>query len=51
MVTKEMKELLEQISDLCCQASDEIFEDENTKEILKACDKLRDLIDGYLEIE
>lgn len=51
MVTREMKELLEQISGLCYQASNEVFEDVDTKNILKTCDKLQELIDRYLEYE
>lgn len=43
------KELLQKIADLCYQASEEICENEETKEILIACDKLQTLIDDYLE--
>lgn len=43
------RELLQKIADLCYQASEEIFENEETKEILLACDKLQILIDCYLE--
>lgn len=41
-------DLLKRIADLCCQASEEIFEDDRTMEILNTCDKLQDLIDEYL---
>lgn len=43
------KELLQKISDLCYQASEEICENEETKEILMVCDQLQTLIDDYLE--
>lgn len=39
------KDLLRQIADLCAIASETIFEDEKTAEILNACDNLVDLID------
>lgn len=42
--------LLKRIADLCYQASEEIFENERTVEILNTCDKLQDMIDGYLGI-
>lgn len=43
------KELLQKIADLCYQASEEICENEETKEILITCDKLQILIDDFLE--
>lgn len=51
MITNEMKELLKKISDLCYQASEEVFETEKTKDILDVCDKLQDMIDNLLEVE
>lgn len=50
MVTKEMKDLLKRLEDLCYQVSEEVFENEETKEILDTCDKLELLINGYLGI-
>lgn len=47
-ITQEIN-LLQKISDLCYLASEEIFENENTKEILNTCDNLTILIDVYLE--
>lgn len=43
------KELLQKIADLCYQASEEIYENEETEKILIVCDKLQMLIDDYLE--
>lgn len=43
------RELLQRIADLCYQAGEEIVDNEETKEILIACDKLQVLIDDYLE--
>ena len=48
MVTEEMKNLLEQIGDLCSQASEEVVDNEETKEILNICDTLQDLIVDFL---
>ena len=42
-------DLLKEIANLCETASDTIFEDESTVEILNACDTLMDLIDDYVE--
>lgn len=50
-VTSKMKEILKEIAELCRQASEEVHEDDETKEILNACDKLQDLIDGYIGID
>ena len=50
MVTSEMKAILKQIADLCYKASEEIVDNEETKEILNLCDKLQDSIDQYLKI-
>lgn len=49
MITAEMKEMLEQIAVLCNKASDEIFENEETKPILDGCDNLADMIESYLK--
>lgn len=49
MVTNKMRELLQRISNLCYQASEKIFENGDTKEILDTCDKLQDMIDNFLE--
>lgn len=43
-------DLLRRIADLCCQASEEILEDERTREILNACGNLQNIIDEYLGI-
>ncbi len=51
MIADEMKKILANIADLCYQASEEIHEDEDTKEILDTCDKLQDLIDEYLKTD
>ena len=48
VVTKGMLELLKEISNLCDQASEVVFENEKTKEILNTCDNLVNKIDGYL---
>lgn len=50
MITKQMKELLEQIASLCYKASEEVFETEETKKILNCCDNLQEMIDDYLKI-
>lgn len=50
MVTNKMKDILNKLNDLCYKASEEIFENEETKEILETCDKLQMLIDKYLNI-
>lgn len=49
-VTTAMKELLKKISDLCYEASDEVFEDEQLEAtgILTDCDHLQEKIDRYL---
>lgn len=46
-----MKELFKKIAELCSQASEEVYEDDKTKEILNTCDKLQDLIDRYIGID
>lgn len=45
-----MKNILKQISDLCNKASEEVFENDQTREILNTCDKLQYLIDDYFNI-
>ena len=49
MMTEEMKSLLKQIADLCYKASEEVFDNEETKLILSTCDTLAEQIDEYLE--
>lgn len=51
MVTKEMIELLNMLSNLCYRAGDEVFENEETRNILNACDDLGNMIDDFLEKE
>lgn len=51
MITEEMKNLLDKISDLCYQAGNEVIENEETEEILNTCDMLQELIDSYLAKE
>lgn len=51
MVTEEMKDLLKQIETLCCKASDEIYENDETADILNTCDSLQEKINNYLNIE
>lgn len=52
MTQKQVKELLEEIADLCCKASEEVSESDNKiKEILDASDRLQFLIDEYLGID
>lgn len=48
MITDDMKRLLQKISDLCYKASEEVYENGDTKEILNTCDILQELIDRYL---
>lgn len=45
------KALLRQIAGLCSKASDEVFEDKDTENILNACDGLQMLIDEYLDVD
>lgn len=48
-MTKEARNLLQQIADLCEQASEEIHvETQEEDDILTTCDKLMEQIDEYL---
>lgn len=52
MVNEEMRDLLQQISDLAYQASEEVYDDDDKEEgtagILCLCDQLYEKIDNYL---
>lgn len=47
MITKEMKKLLEKVADLSYQASEEVYREEGTADILNLCDKLYEKIENY----
>lgn len=45
-ITENMMELLEQLAELADRVSDEVWENERTKDILDACDRLVNMIDN-----
>lgn len=51
-VTEEMIDLLKKVADLCCKASEKVYDDDKengTANILILCDNLNEVIDDYID--